>query len=122
MKEIIAIIRPKKVGPTRNALETLGFPSMTAVAVVGRGVQRGIASEVSVDFSPKALVQSGTMGMKYIPKRMLTLVVPDAEVDLVVKTIISVNQTKTIGDGKIFVCPVDEAVRLRTKESGEAAL
>jgi nitrogen regulatory protein PII 2 len=122
MKEIIAIIRPRKVGATRNALEQLGFPSMTASAVIGHGKQRGIAGEVKVDCSPDVLSQSPTNGMKYIPKRLLTIVVPDANVDAVVKTIIDVNQTSQIGDGKIFVCPVEDAVRVRTNEKGESAI
>ena len=122
MKEIIAIIRPKKVGPTRNALEQLGFPSMTATAVTGRGLQRGIAGEVNMDCSPELLAANKPGGMKYIPKRLLSIVVKNSDVDTVVKTIIEVNQTSQIGDGKIFVCPLDTAVRLRTDERGEDAV
>jgi len=122
MKEIIAIIRPKKVGPTRSALERLGFPSMTATGVRGRGMQCGIAGEVLVDGSPEELLKRNAGGMKYIPKRLLTIVVPDNYVDRVVQKIIEVNQTSQIGDGKIFVCPVDDAIRVRTKEQGESAV
>jgi nitrogen regulatory protein PII 2 len=122
MKEIIAIIRPKKVGATRNALEQLGFPSMTASAVTGRGLQRGIAGEINVDCSPSVLAKSNSGGMKYIPKRLLSIVVLDTHVDLVVKTIIEVNQTAQIGDGKIFICPLDDALRVRTGEKGEIAV
>ncbi len=122
MKEIIAIIRPKKVGATRDALEKRGFPSMTAEYVIGRGRQRGIANEINVDFKPELLGPVKSGGMKYIPKRMITLVVNDNEVELVVKEIIKVNQTAQIGDGKIFVCPVDNAMRVRTGEIGDLAL
>jgi nitrogen regulatory protein PII 2 len=122
MKEIIAIIRPKKVGPTRSALERLGFPSMTATGVRGRGMQCGIAGEVLVDGSPDELLKRNAGGMKYVPKRLLTIVVPDNYVDRVVEKIIEVNQTSQIGDGKIFVCPVDDAVRVRTREQGESAV
>ncbi|HBF35331.1 TPA: nitrogen fixation protein NifHD [Candidatus Sumerlaeota bacterium] len=124
MKEIIAIIRPKKVGATKEALEKLGFPSLTAVSVIGRGRQRGIAAEMGYDFDlhPELLGQGKSGGMKYIPKRMLTVVVSNEEVDQVVDTIIKVNQTAQIGDGKIFVCPLDNAVRVRTDESGNEAL
>ncbi|MGA9070883.1 MAG: P-II family nitrogen regulator [Terracidiphilus sp.] len=122
MKEIIAIIRPKKVGPTRNALEELGFPSMTATAVTGRGLQRGIAGEVNMDCPPELLVPNRPSGMKYIPKRFLSIMVQNSDVDTVVKTIIEVNQSGQIGDGKIFICPLDTAVRVRTDERGESAV
>jgi nitrogen regulatory protein PII 2 len=121
MKEIIAIIRPKKVGPTRNALEQLGFNSMTATAVLGRGAQRGIASEVRAELSPE-LLAGNAGGMKYIPKRLVSIMVHDFDVDKVVKSIIEVNQTLQIGDGKIFVCPLEDAIRVRTQERGESAV
>lgn len=122
MKEIIAIIRPKKVGPTRNALEELGFPSMTATAVTGRGTQRGIAGEVNMECAPELLAPNKPGGMKYIPKRLVSIMVQNSDVDAVVKTIIEVNQTGQIGDGKIFICPLDTAVRVRTDERGESAV
>ena len=125
MKEIIAIIRPKKVTHTKLALEKLGFPSITAVQVVGRGKQQGIASELDIEIRPSALVRSKTAGLKYmeyIPKRMLSIVVCNEDVDTVVKAIIEVNQTDQIGDGKVFVCPVDDAVRVRTDEQGDDAI
>jgi nitrogen regulatory protein PII 2 len=122
MKEIIAIIRPKKVGPTRNALEQLGFPGMTATAVTGRGLQRGIAGEVNMECPPELLAPNKAGGMKYIPKRLLSIVVQNSDVETVVKTIIEVNQSAQIGDGKIFICPLDTAVRVRTDERGESAV
>jgi nitrogen regulatory protein PII 2 len=123
MKEIIAIIRPKKVAPTRTALEELGFPSMTAVSVLGRGAQRGIAAEVNMQLSPEVLSQAHSGGgMKYIPKRMVSVIVPNGDVKTVVDAIIKVNQTSQIGDGKIFVCPIEGALRVRTGESGEGAV
>jgi nitrogen regulatory protein PII 2 len=122
MKEIIAIIRPKKVRPTKDALEALGFPCFLAISVLGRGHQRGIAGEVGCELSPERLSQSKTGGMKYIPKRMLTLIVPDTNVDAVVDTVIKTNQTGEIGDGKIFVCPMENAIRVRTHETGESAI
>jgi nitrogen regulatory protein PII 2 len=122
MKEITAIIRPKKVGATKCALERLGFPSLTAEAVLGRGRQRGIASEVNIDLPPELLSQGKSGGMKYVPKRMLTLVVPDDDVDAVITTIINVNQTAQVGDGKIFVSLIDDALRVRTGEQGDKAI
>ena len=60
--------------------------------------------------------------MKYIPKRLLSIIVQNSDVDTVVKTIIEVNQSAQIGDGKIFVCPLDTAVRVRTGERGDDAV
>jgi len=120
MKEIVAIIRPNKIEATKDALDALGFPGVTALQVIGRGRQRGIAAEVSCDLPARLLAKSG--GMKYVPKRMLTLVVEDADVDPVVETIVRINQTAQVGDGKIFVSPVEDAIRLRTGETGSAAL
>jgi nitrogen regulatory protein PII 2 len=122
MKEIIAIIRPRKIGTTRSALEKIGVPSMTATGVSGRGMQCGLAGEVLVDGNPEDLLKKNAGGMKYIPKRLLTIVVPDNYVDRVVEKIISVNQTPQIGDGKIFVCPIADAIRVRTSEQGENAV
>ena len=122
MKEIIAIIRPKKMGKTKDALEQLGFLSLTVMPAIGRGKQRGIANEISCDIPPELLGQGKSGGMKYIPKRLFSLVVRDADVGPVVQAIIKVNQTAQIGDGKIFVCPVDDAVRVRTDETGEKAI
>lgn len=122
MKEIVAIIRPNKIEATKDALDALGFPGITAMQVIGRGRQRGIANEVSCEISPQLLGQGRSGGMKYVPKRMVSLVVDDEDVETIVATIISINQTAQIGDGKIFICPVDDSVRLRTGESGTAAL
>lgn len=120
MKEIIAIIRPKKVGPTKDALDKLGYPAMTAIPVLGRGKQRGLIGEINIEIRPGILEQPRVM--KYIPKRQLSIVVKDEDVDQILATIVAINQTSEIGDGKIFVCPVDNVVRVRTDEEGEAAI
>lgn len=122
MKEILAIIRPKMVKATKDALEKLGYPSITAIPVLGRGKQRGIVGEVDVEIRPKLLEENKNGGMKYVPKRQLSVVVKDEDADSVAKTIISINQTGQIGDGKIFICPVDDALRIRTDETGESAI
>jgi nitrogen regulatory protein PII 2 len=122
MKEIIAIIRPKKVRATKDVLDAIGFPCFLAVSVLGRGHQRGISGEVGCELSPATLGQAKTGGMKYVPKRMLTIVVPDAHVDAVTEAVVRVNQTGEIGDGKIFICPMEDAVRVRTDETGESAI
>jgi nitrogen regulatory protein PII 2 len=59
---------------------------------------------------------------KYVPKRLVSLIVPDEDADLVVKAIIKVNQTNQFGDGRVFVCPIENVVRIRTDEEGEAAI
>ncbi|NMW18595.1 MAG: P-II family nitrogen regulator [Chlorobiaceae bacterium] len=120
MKEIMAIIRPKKVSKTKDVLDKLGYPAFTAVSVMGRGKQRGIAGEVNCELPAEVLKKNG--GMKYIPKRLISLTVHDDDVDLIVKAIIKVNQSKQIGDGRIFVCPVDNVVRVRTNEEGDQAI
>jgi nitrogen regulatory protein PII 2 len=125
MKEIIAIIRPKKVGPTKEALAKLDVPSVTAVSVLGRGRQRGMAGELDIEIRPEVVTQGISAGLKYmqyIPKRLLSVVVCDEDVDTLVETIIQVNQTSQIGDGKIFICPVDDAIRIRTDEKGDQAI
>jgi nitrogen regulatory protein PII 2 len=93
---------------------------MTATRVLGRGKQRGLHYELKVE-PPEALKESRGR-MKYIPKKMLWMVVRDARVEEVVETIIKANQTGKIGDGKIFVCSVENAIRVRTGEGGEAAI
>ncbi len=122
MKEIIAIIRPKKVGPTKDALEKMGFPSITATAVIGRGKQRGIAGEIACDLPAELQGQGRSGGMKYVPKRLISLVVSDDEVESVVQAIVKINQTAQIGDGRIFICPIDNALRVRTDETGDSAI
>ncbi|MDQ0286738.1 nitrogen regulatory protein PII 2 [Desulfofundulus luciae] len=120
MKEVIAIIRPNKINATKEALAVLGFPGLNACKVAGRGKQKGITGEVTFAVNPELEKQEG--GMKYVPKRMISLVVDDQDVPLVVAAIIKVNRTGRIGDGRIFVCPVEEAVRVRTGEKGLAAI
>ncbi|MDR3724351.1 MAG: P-II family nitrogen regulator [Terracidiphilus sp.] len=122
MKEIIAIIRPKKVGVTRNALVELGYTCLTGIAVKGRGNQFGIADEIGVQVRLSADSAVATTAMRYVPKRLLSVIVPDAAVDKVKDAIVAINQTGQIGDGKIFICPVDTAIRVRTGEVGEAAI
>lgn len=123
MKEIIAFIRPSKMAATKKILDRLEIPSVTAIPVLGRGNQRGLNTMLSgIDLHPKLLAKGRTQGMKYIPKRMLVIVAKDGDVDKIVENIIQVNWTGYIGDGKIFVCPTDDALRIRTNESGDKAL
>ncbi|MDA3901416.1 MAG: P-II family nitrogen regulator [Spirochaetes bacterium] len=124
MKEVMAIIRMNKINETKRALSKAGISSFTATGkVLGRG--KGL-----VDFSllegakngyQEAIAQLG-QGPRMIPKRLLTVVVPDSKVEITVKTIIQTNQTGKSGDGKIFVLPITDAFKVRTQESGDSVL
>lgn len=122
MKEVLAVIRMNKMNVTKKALSEAGLPSFTARKVMGRG--KGLVDYLLLHGAEEgfeeAINQLG--GPKLIPKRMLTLVVPDALVKKVVDTITAVNQTGQKGDGKIFVMPVSDAIRVRTGESGDEVL
>jgi len=123
MKEIIAFIRTSKMNATKKILDELNVPSVTAIPVFGRGNQRGINPVLAgIEISKDAIVKGNITGMKFVPKRMLVIVAKDEEVDIIVDALVKVNKTGFIGDGKIFVCPTDNAMRIRTKESGETAL
>jgi nitrogen regulatory protein PII 2 len=123
MKEILAIIRMNKINETKRALADAGVSSLTARKVIGRGKGKVdyLLLQGAQQGYDEAINQLGP-GPKLIPKRMLTIVVPDDKVDLVVRTIIRVNKTGSPGDGKIFVGPVTDAIRVRTGETGDAAV
>ncbi|PAV14534.1 nitrogen fixation protein NifHD [Methanosarcina spelaei] len=120
MKEITAIIRMNKVQKTKDVLLECGFPSFTVRRVMGRGKQRGLCFEFNPPL-PDPEKEAETC-IRFIPKRMFTIVVDDENVNDVVQKIIEVNQTGNAGDGKIFVSNVTEAIRIRTGESGEATV
>ncbi len=123
MKEIIAIIRPSRMNATKKSLDELNIPSVTGIPVLGRGNQRGLNPILSgIDVRKDLLAKGHTTGMKFVPKRMLIIVAKDEDVDKIVEVIIKSNKTGYVGDGKIFICPTDNALKVRTKESGDAAL
>ncbi|MHB0977056.1 MAG: P-II family nitrogen regulator [Candidatus Aquicultorales bacterium] len=123
MKEIIAIIRRTKVYETKTALDGIGFPSMSISTVFGRGQQMGIMSEIDPEMTRLVPnLENGDVIARFIPKRMLTMVVEDEDVDQVVAALIKVNQSGNIGDGKVFVLPIGDVVRVRTGEAGRAAI
>ena len=122
MKEIIAIIRMNKIQRTKDALLEAGYPSFNVVKVLGRGKQKGLCYEFDPPLQATEVTKSSDTCIRFIPKRMLTLVVNDESVQEVVNTIIKANQTGHAGDGKIFVSPVTEAVRVRTGESRVVAI
>ena len=121
MKEITAIIRMNKVQKTKDALLECGFPSFTVNRVMGHGKQKGLCFEFDPPLAePKKKEDENCI--RFIPKRMFTIVVDDASVKEVVQKIIEVNQTGHVGDGKIFVSKISEALRIRTGESGETTV
>ncbi len=112
MKKIEAIIKPFKLTEVKEALQEIGIQGMTVCEVKGFGRQKGHTeiyrgSEYTVDF---------------LPKIKLETVVADDQVALAVETIIKAARTGKIGDGKIFVLPVEEVIRIRTEERAEAAV
>ena len=126
MKEIMAFIRRHKVPETKKAFEDAGYPALTIQSVEGRGKQGGIggwAAEVDPELNR---VKDSGLGddtkFNWIPKRLLSIVVQDDEVEGVVDVIIKANQTGHVGDGKIFVIPLKEVVRVRTGETGKEAV
>jgi Nitrogen regulatory protein PII len=125
MKEIYVVIRPKKVGATKEALARLGIPSITAMPVLGRGKQCGMAGELDLEIRTDLVHQGLAAGLKYmqyVPKRLLYIVARDEDVDTLIETIITVNQTNQVGDGRIFVADVDESIRISTSETGEKSI
>ncbi|MFZ9010365.1 MAG: P-II family nitrogen regulator, partial [Anaerohalosphaeraceae bacterium] len=123
MKEVLAVIRMNKMNETKRALADAGVASMTARKVIGRG--KGKVDYLLLKGAEEGYeeaINQLSPGPKLIPKRMLTMVVPDSKVDVTVKTVIEVNKTGAPGDGKIFVMPVSDAVRVRTGELGDDAL
>ncbi|MFZ5597614.1 MAG: P-II family nitrogen regulator [Bacillota bacterium] len=126
MKEIIAIIRMNKVGITKKALADAGICGMHAMKVMGRGkmqVDFSVLDELGPGEEIGGILADGlSQGTRLIPKRMLTILVRDDEVQKVVDTVIKVNKEGNKGDGKIFVVPVVDAARVRTGERGEEAI
>ena len=112
MKQITAVIKPFKLEEVREALAEVGVTGLTVTEVKGFGRQKGHTeiyrgSEYTVDFLPKVKFE---------------IVVPDSLVDKAVKAISDSAKTGKIGDGKIFVLPIENAVRIRTEETGENAI
>lgn len=123
MKEVMAVIRMDMMSKTKDALSEIGIPSLHAHACLGRG--KGLVDMMLLKGAEKgyeeAIEQLGSGG-RLIPKRLLSIVLPDKKVDAAVKTIIEVNKTGKSGDGKIFIIPVSNTYRVRTGESGEVTL
>ena len=123
MKEIVAIVRINKMNQTKRALSEAGISSVTARDALGRG--KGLVDIQLLQGAEKgyeeAISQLGQT-QRLVPKRALIIVVVDELVEKTVKTIIKINQTGKSGDGKIWVLPCLDAVRVRTGESGDSVL
>jgi nitrogen regulatory protein PII 2 len=148
MKQIIAILRDERVEDTKEALETIGVRGITFLFVTGRGQQKGKVSarELGISMNRNLRMQlentpygkepqdDGTradispfhqdteFAFGFLPKRMLAIVTYDEEVSRIVRAIVSANQTGRHGDGRIFICPMISAIRVRTGERGDKAL
>ena len=148
MKQIIAIIRDERVEETKTALETNGVRGVTFLYVTGRGRQKGTVSarelggalnrnlrmqltstegattpegsgeEIPRDSSPP----EKEFEFGFLPKRMLIIIAYDDDVGSIVQAIVTANQTGRHGDGRIFICPMISAIRVRTGEQGDKAL
>lgn len=121
MKEIMAVVRLNKVNATKEALAAAGFPAFTCRKVLGRGKKSLDPSLVQTIIESGELPLSPvgeyfTEGSRLIPKRVFTLMVPDDCIEKVVDIIIEANHTGHMGDGKIFVLPIEESYRIRNGE------
>ncbi len=108
MKMIQAILRPEKLKDVEERLKKEGFPSLTEISVRGRGKQRGIVI--------------GEMRYDKLPKELLVLTCKDADLQKILDIILEEGRTGNIGDGKIFVLNVEEAITIREGRRGEEAL
>ncbi len=106
MKMVVAIIRPEKLECVKRELEKEGIIAMTVTDVKGRGEQKGIALQF----------RGRTMEVDLLQKTKIEMVVDDGEVDTAIRTIANAARTGRFGDGRIFVIPVERAVRIRTGE------
>jgi len=112
MKKIEAVIRVEKFEEVKDALKQAGYPGMTKTPVEGHGKQKGL----------KQQFRGTTFEVEFPPKLKLEIVAQDSDVKGIVDTIVTNARTGEVGDGKIFVSPVDNVIRVRTGETNEEAL
>lgn len=112
MTKIECILRPGKLEDVKDALNKFGIQGMTVTQVIGCGLQKG----------RKEVYRGTEYSINLLPKVKLEIVVNDKDMNEVLKIITETARTGDIGDGKIFTCKVDNAVRIRTGETGEAAI
>jgi nitrogen regulatory protein P-II 1 len=112
MKKIEAIIKPFKLDEVKEALQDIGVQGLSVVEVKGFGRQKGHTE----------LYRGAEYVVDFLPKVKIELVLPDDQVDSAIEAILNAAKTDKIGDGKIFVSTVEQAIRIRTGEDGETAL
>jgi len=112
MKKIEAIIKPFKLDEVKDALNAIGIKGMTVTEVKGYGRQKGHTE----------VYRGAEYVVDFIPKIKLEIIIQEEQVDQVLDTIIKVARTGKIGDGKIFVLPVERVIRVRTGETGSEAV
>ncbi len=112
MKKVEAIIRVEKFEDVKEALKEAGYPGMTRTSVEGHGQQKGL----------KQQFRGSTFEVEFPPKIKLEIVAIDKDVAGIVKAICDNARTGEVGDGKIFILPVEDVVRVRTGEKGEKAI
>lgn len=112
MQKVEAIIKPHKIEDVRGALEQIGIIGITAYEVRGFGRQKG----------HQELYRGSEYQVSFVPKIKIEIVVPSNKVDQVVSAIVETANSGTIGDGKVFISTIDNAIRIRTGETGEDAL
>ncbi len=112
MKKIEAIIRPEKLEVLRLHLEKTGYPGMMITKIEGHGKQRGVTHQF----------RGTEYKTPFLPKVRIELVVTDSEVKKLCEAIVEICRSGSVGDGKIFVTAVSDAIRIRTGESGDAAV
>ncbi len=112
MKKIIAVIKPFKVDDVKDALTKIDIRGMTMSEVKGFGRQKG----------HREIYRGAEYQTDFVPKVELKIVVKDEQVAKVVDTIVATAKTGKIGDGKIFILPIEDAIRIRTHETGKDAI
>ena len=112
MKQVVAIIKPFKLDEVREALAEIGVQGMTVTEVKGFGRQKGHTE----------LYRGAEYVVDFLPTMKIECVVDDSLVNMAVEAIMKTARTNKIGDGKIFVMPVEEVIRIRTGETGNAAV
>lgn len=127
MKEVMAVIRMDMISKTKEALLKSDFPALSCNKVLGRGKRKVDFSLIEnmlsgSEFTSPAVAEAVSEGHRLVPKRLLSIVVKDEDVKKLIDTLIEVNQKGHPGDGKIFVMPVIDSIRVRTGENGEMGL
>jgi len=112
MKKIEAVIKPFKLDEVKEALQDVGVQGLSVIEVKGFGRQKGHTE----------LYRGAEYVVDFLPKVKIEVVLDDDQVDAAIEAIVDAAKTEKIGDGKIFVSPVEEAIRIRTGESGSDAL